>query len=256
MRNALLKVAILTCAILTLSGVSTHALTLNDLSLTEDPFSKKAALLNAKEQEAVLIEKNESEKNEAQAPTEPEPKPPITHTVVTGETLTAIAEKYETTWKRLFDKNTQISNPDALNIDEVITIPEADEELAERPVPSATPMSTGGAMSTSSTVLITRGSTAGNTYAPGYCTWYAKNRRPDLPNRMGNASSWVASAAAQGFATGSAPRAGAIGQQGNHVVYVESVNGDGTVTVSEMNYRGLFVVSSRTVAASTFTYIY
>jgi peptidoglycan DL-endopeptidase CwlO len=77
-----------------------------------------------------------------------------------------------------------------------------------------------------------------------------------LPNNLGNANTWVARAAAQGIPTGSAPRVGAIGQQGMHVVYVESVNGDGTVTVSEMNFRGRYVISSRTVPASTFRYIY
>ena len=97
----------------------------------------------------------------------------------------------------------------------------------------------------------------GNSYAYGYCTWYAKSKRPDLPNNLGNAGQWVANAAQQGFATGSTPRAGAIGSQPGHVVYVESVNSDGTVNISEMNYNGrVGVVHNRTVAASTFTYIY
>jgi surface antigen len=80
--------------------------------------------------------------------------------------------------------------------------------------------------------------------------------RPDLPNNLGNANTWVSRAAAQGLATGSAPRVGAVGQQGMHVVYVEAVNGDGTVTISEMNHAGLYVRTVRTVPASTFMYIY
>lgn len=100
-------------------------------------------------------------------------------------------------------------------------------------------------------------SNAGNTYACGQCTWYAKSKRPDLPNRLGNGGQWVASAAALGFATGSTPRAGAIGEQPGHVVYVESVNKNGTVNISEMNYNGgVGVVNHRTVPASTFKYIY
>lgn len=96
-----------------------------------------------------------------------------------------------------------------------------------------------------------------NGYAWGYCTWYAKSKRPDLPNNLGNGGQWVANAANQGFATGSAPRAGAIGEQPGHVVYIESVNADGTVNISEMNYNGgVGVVHTRTVAASMFTYIY
>jgi surface antigen len=97
---------------------------------------------------------------------------------------------------------------------------------------------------------------AGNSYTAGNCTWYAKSRRPDLPNNLGNAISWVSSARSQGLQTGSKPKVGAIGQQGNHVVYIEKINRDGSVLISEMNWEGLGVVSKRTVPASSFTYIY
>lgn len=101
------------------------------------------------------------------------------------------------------------------------------------------------------------GSSAGNTYVWGQCTWYAKSKRPDLPNGLGNGGQWVANAAALGFATGSTPRVGAIGEQPGHVVYVEAVHSNGTVTISEMNYNGgVGIVHKRTVPASTFTYIY
>lgn len=104
---------------------------------------------------------------------------------------------------------------------------------------------------------IYRASSSGNTYAWGYCTWYAKSMRPDLPNNLGNGGQWVANAARQGFATGSTPRAGAIGEQPGHVVYVKSVNKNGTVNISEMNYNGgVGVVNHRTVPASMFRYIY
>lgn len=104
---------------------------------------------------------------------------------------------------------------------------------------------------------IYRASSSGNTYAWGYCTWYAKSMRPDLPNNLGNGGQWVANAARQGFATGSTPRAGAIGEQPGHVVYVKSVNKNGTVNISEMNYNGgVGVVHHRTVPASMFRYIY
>lgn len=97
---------------------------------------------------------------------------------------------------------------------------------------------------------------AGNNYTPGNCTWYVKSKRPDIPNNWGDAYVWIGSAQASGYKTGSVPRVGAIGQAGIHVVYVERVNGNGTVYISEMNYVGLGVVSDRTVPASTFTYIY
>lgn len=99
-------------------------------------------------------------------------------------------------------------------------------------------------------------SSGGNTYYRGYCTWYAKSKRPDIPNSLGNANTWFVRAQALGLPTGTEPKAGAIGQQGMHVVYIEKVNPGGTVTISEMNYKGFGIVSSRKVPASSFRYIY
>ena len=99
-----------------------------------------------------------------------------------------------------------------------------------------------------------------NTYDAGYCTWYVKNKRPDLPNSLGNANRWYANAQANGLNTGTTPQKGAVGVTTagrlGHVVYVESINGDGTINISEMNYEGLYRVSSRVASASDFVYIY
>lgn len=196
---------------------------------------------------------------EQKATETPKEQPQQEHVVASGETLEAVAKKYQTTWQRIYAKNIQITNPDVINVGEKVVIPRADEQLAERAMPVAAPVTKVATKASGAAVTaqpVVRGSSGGNTYARGYCTWYAKNRRPDLPNNLGNANTWVARASAQGIPTGSAPSAGAIGQQGNHVVYVERVNGDGTVTVSEMNYAGFGVVSSRTVPAGYFQYIY
>ncbi|MDQ5982327.1 MAG: peptidoglycan DL-endopeptidase CwlO [Patescibacteria group bacterium] len=100
-----------------------------------------------------------------------------------------------------------------------------------------------------------------NSYVWGQCTWYAKNKRPDLSNNLGNANTWYFIAAAEGVAVGTEPRAGAIGATSEgyygHVVYVESVNDDGTVNISEMNYAGgIGAVHYRTVMPGEFVYIY
>lgn len=102
-----------------------------------------------------------------------------------------------------------------------------------------------------------------NLYVAGNCTWYVKEKVPYVPNRWGNAKSWLASAQKSGFDTGSDPREGAIGVSFEgyygHVVYVESINKDGSVTISEMNNSalgGLNIVSSRTVPSTSFQYIY
>lgn len=207
---------------------------------------------------------------EAKQDSEPDEKPaaevvePVEHVVAHGETLSRIADTHKVTWQRIYDKNKAIENPDQINVGDNLIIPSADEKLKERAIPTVKEVEealpTTQAAPVSSAPVDPQpsyaGSSAGNTYYYGYCTFYAKSRRPDLPNNLGNADTWVARAASQGLATGSTPRAGAIGQQGMHVVYVESVNGNGTVTISEMNFNGWGVVSSRTVPASTFMYIY
>lgn len=99
----------------------------------------------------------------------------------------------------------------------------------------------------------------GNSYAYGYCTYYVAGRR-SVPSDWGNAVSWYYNAQISGYSVGNAPRPGAIAWTGagyyGHVAYVESVSGD-MVTVSEMNYNGNWNrVTSRTVHASSFRYIY
>lgn len=100
----------------------------------------------------------------------------------------------------------------------------------------------------------------GNTYAAGNCTWYAKSKRPDLPNMMGNAKEWYSAAKARGFKTGTLAKTNAIGVSfkgwAGHVVYVEAWHEDGTVTISDMNYAGLGVITRRVAPASEFVYIY
>jgi surface antigen len=182
----------------------------------------------------------------------------IKHVVSNNESLSKIAEIHNTTWQRIYDKNTNIIDPDNISVGLELTIPTVDEVIEARVIELPKIEPTNNRVRTSSTVSqqSAPASSSGNKYIAGYCTWYVKNRRPDLPNNLGNASTWVSRALAQGLATGSTPVAGAVGQQGNHVVYIESVNGDGTVTVSEMNQVGWNVISTRTVPAGYFSYIY
>jgi surface antigen len=88
-----------------------------------------------------------------------------------------------------------------------------------------------------------------NHFAYGYCTWYVANRRY-IP-WMGNAIDWWPNARPYGYAEGALPAVGAVmvtrESPIGHVAYVESVNGDGSWTVSEMNYSGWNVVDQRTI---------
>ena len=202
---------------------------------------------------------------ETKSDTKKAEKTPVIVTVQPGDTLSAIAEAHDTTYVRLFNANDFIVNPNIIDVDQQIRIPEADEHLPERmseqPVApvyaAAAQTATPAAASRSAAPKATYSASPGNTYYRGYCTWYAKERRPDLPNQLGNGGQWVAAASARGYATGTTPRAGAIAEMPGHVAYVESVNGDGTIVISEMNGpAGFGVVGTRTVTASQFRYIY
>lgn len=102
------------------------------------------------------------------------------------------------------------------------------------------------------TVAVDKTEISQNHYFPyGYCTYYVSTRRPIYWS--GNAISWLANARAAGFATGSEPQVGAImvtteGGWTGHVAMVDAISGD-QVTISEMNYAGWGVISSRTVSA-------
>lgn len=96
-----------------------------------------------------------------------------------------------------------------------------------------------------------------NNYPVGQCTHYAKSRRPDLPNSLGDARYWYGALASMGWSVGLTPQAGAIGQSktGNHVVYIEKVEGS-QVYLSERNYDYNGSYRERWAPASSFYYIY
>lgn len=75
-----------------------------------------------------------------------------------------------------------------------------------------------------------------------YTAWkvYQKNGYMPYWGGRGNANQWPGNAQAAGIGVGTSPRAGSVGviMAGayGHVVWVESVNGDGTINVSQYNY--------------------
>ena len=99
----------------------------------------------------------------------------------------------------------------------------------------------------------------------GQCTYYMYNRfaqlgAPIRTSALGNAAEWPANAAAAGYGVSSTPRAGTaiVFQRGvggadpvyGHVGFVERVNADGSLFISEMNVQGVNVISTRTIPAS------
>lgn len=103
---------------------------------------------------------------------------------------------------------------------------------------------------------------AGNGYDYGWCTWHAANRRAEtgrpLPTNLGNAITWYSRAAGSGMTVGTTPQAGAVLWHGNigglgHVAYVEKINEDGSILVSDMNYPIWGTVTYRTATPSEFS---
>lgn len=56
-----------------------------------------------------------------------------------GDTLTKIANRNETTYRRLFDANLEIKHPDVIYAGDKVRIPAPGEQLANRPLPGETP---------------------------------------------------------------------------------------------------------------------
>lgn len=85
-----------------------------------------------------------------------------------------------------------------------------------------------------------------NGYDYGYCTWYVADKRiangSPVPTNLGNGGQWATNAVRYGLATGKTPQVGAAAvtdsRNPGHVVYVEQINADGSIWISEMNSSG------------------
>lgn len=100
----------------------------------------------------------------------------------------------------------------------------------------------------------------GDEYALGNCTYWVYARRAQvgeaIPNTWGNASAWALNAELAGYAVDHTPSPYAIMQTPyvdnglGHVAFVESVQPDGSWTISEMNVLGLYIVDHKTMPAA------
>ena len=285
------SVALLSLCLVLVSTSTTNAISPANFSVTTDnqveavvnfyDYSNELVVLDVPlPEEAVntseLTEQNDSVEEKKEDKEEQEI---VRHTVEANDSLSTISKEYDVEWQRIFAKNPEIENPDYLEVGDEVVIPAEDEDLELRELPqaapevapvaavAATPRASQSVSPPPATVASTPApvvappvSSGGNTYYRGYCTWHVKNLRPDLPNSLGNANTWFARAQAMGPPTGTHPRVGAAATTTSgalgHVAYVQAVHGDGTVTVSEMNYSGWNISGSRRVAASSFVYIY
>jgi CHAP domain protein len=197
----------------------------------------------------------------------------IVYKIKSGDSIKSLSEKYQANLERLISYN-KLKDGEELKEGAEIVIPGGILPEEERPdynprskvfsnyVASKSRSSLESGSISSVSLSSNYNVKAGNAYAWGNCTWYAYNRRPDIGSFWGNASTWAVSARAAGYRVDQTPSVGAIAQWNayanqyiwgyGHVAIVESVNSDGTVTVSDMNYAGkLNVVTTRTVPASS-----
>lgn len=195
----------------------------------------------------------------------------IVYTVAAGDTPDSLAQKYRASKEQIIAYND--AELSGLKVGERIIIPNG-----QQPTPTNNRRSSSSSSSSYSFNYNLGGGYNG--YDRGYCTWYVANRRAEvgkpIPAGLGNAKSWDDRAPAAGFSTGRTPRvhAAAVTSQtgAGHVVFVERINDDGSIWVSEMNSSGYesMDTNSRKVGgwgkrdyklfpadkAATFTYIY
>lgn len=175
----------------------------------------------------------------------------IVYTVARGDTPKSLAQKFTA------DEGQIVSTNDAeisgLAVGDTILIPGGVVQAA--PVAASNYYSAGFAWGGNKPVYTANG------YDYGWCTWHAANRRREtgrpIPSNLGNAISWYYIAKNMGMPVGDTPAAGAVlwhsrlGGLG-HVAYVEGINADGSLSVSDMNYPIWGRVTYRTVPPSEF----
>ncbi len=205
--------------------------------------------------------------------------PGIVYTVKSDDTLESITEKYGSTVDEIIALNDlEVSGiTDGMQI--VIkngSLPETERPEYVAPVVTR-PTYTNTTTTTNTYTYTYLGSTSerqnievvgwfynlGGPYGGGQCTQWAWYKRQDLPSTLGNANAWARNAAAAGYLVDRTPAAGAVIQTSSgwygHVGYVESVNDDGSIVVSEMNYGIPWRVIRSTIPASAvgnFNYIH
>jgi surface antigen len=126
------------------------------------------------------------------------------------------------------------------------------------PIIALTSITNFGALADSGTQLYTDTAPVNDTYDYGYCTYWAALRRiqvgEPIPNTWGNANTWDDYARLAHYTIDHTPTQNAIMQTDagllGHVAFVESVQPDGSLTISEMNYKGWDEIDTRTLSAA------
>ena len=179
-----------------------------------------------------------------------------------GDTIDTVASKYGAKSEEIITANNLELNQN-LVAGEYLLLPDGNLPEAERPDYVAPRYINSQSQSYTQSVYYRTYWTPANQMPWGWCTWYAWQRRYELgggyvlPGGLGNANTWD-NALVGLFPTsrGSNPQPGDVFQTDSgwygHVGIVDSVNSDGTITVSDMNgIAGWGHVGRKTVPQST-----
>ena len=173
-------------------------------------------------------------------------KSSTTYTVQSGDSLSRIANKYGTSVTNLMNAN---------NLKNYLIYP---GQVLKIPSSSSTTNSSSTTAS-QSTGYSSPTFNHQNLYTAGQCTWYVFNRRVQagspISTYWSDAKYWTYNAASDGYIVNHTPTVGSIMQSTagyyGHVAYVERVNPDGSILISEMNYTyGPYNTDTRVIPAS------
>lgn len=189
------------------------------------------------------------------------PSSGIIYTVKAGDTVESLATKYKSTTEQIIAYNDLETVGGTLTAGAQIILPSGELPETERPeyvAPTTRYSYSSGSSSYTRTLSWT--SSGSNPMPYGWCTYYAWGRRAQmggaftLPSGLGNASTWD-NALSGWFRIDRTPEAGAVFQTDygyyGHVGIVDSVNSDGTITISDMNgIAGWGRVGTKTIDSS------
>ena len=183
----------------------------------------------------------------------------VEHIIAANDTIDSVASKYKAGKDEIIVFN-GLPADGSLTAGRILIIPNGEKEAPVRPRPAQPVVDTNPRANTRSTKYVANSKPKdlnplkGHRFPYGQCTWYVASKV--FVPWGGDAKFWIANAKAYGYQTGKTPVAGSIvatneNKRYGHVAYVESVNGDGTITISEMNYVGWGRVSVRVLSVNS-----
>lgn len=179
----------------------------------------------------------------------------VLHKVTNNDTLPDISKKYKVDVNKIIAYN-GLSDENDINPGDLLIIPDGVVTPPPAPVKPVVHR------------ITVRNNAVANVYEPapgdsisgehlfprGQCTWYVAQKK--VITFGGNAKNWLTNAKDSGYRTGNVPVAGAAvvtneNYRYGHVAYVESVNGDGTITISEYNFLHRLGYDERTISINS-----